>query len=456
MQLGPLERSLQGLMQNSATAEKANTNELGLAGKFARTRDQLTLFALRAGATVSKFLLAIYTAHYLSLSDLGIYGLLLGGTVIVPAVAGLGLSDWIVRRIVDVPLAHALPLVSTRCALSILIQLVGQPLVLLGFLLAGRPLPLELALLCGAILLLETLANEICDVLIARQRILLANWLSFLRQGLWPLPVIALGVFVPQSRSLAVLLSFWAAALSLTLIILFLLLLQHGRWRHVRVRPHLLPGALRGSRLLYVKDVSGTFSAFADRFVISMFLGLELSGIYSLFWSIANVVHSLVVVGVMQTHLAPLILAAKERTGAEFRALERKLQLEAGSWALLFAGAAAALAPVLITSLQRPLMHEHLPVFWLILLATLLRIAADGYGYAVYAFHRDRAIASIAVGGALASAVLNLLLTPAAGLWGSALAYALTGAGLLAVRFIVTRLALRSSHDFHDDMKCGY
>ena len=449
-----LEHNVKEAMQNSATAKKAIANELDLGGKFARTRDQLTLFALRAGATASKFLLAIYTAHYLSLSDLGIYGLLLGGTAIVPAVAGLGLSDWIVRRIVDVPLAQALPLVSTRCALSILIQFVGQPLVLLGFMLAGRPLPPELALLCGAILLLETLANEICDVLIARRRILLANWLSFLRQGFWPLPVIALGMLVPQTRSLAMLLSFWCAALGATLIILFFILLQQGRWRHVRVQPHLLPGALRGSLLLYVKDVSGTFSTFADRFFISMFLGLELSGVYSLFWSIANVVHSLVVVGVMQTHIAPLIIAAKERTGAQFRALERKLRLEAGSWALLFAGAAAALAPVLITSLQRTLMHDHLPVFWLILLATLLRIAADGYGYAVYAFHRDRAIALIALGGALASAALNLLLTPVAGLWGSALAYTLTGAGLLAARFIVTRSAARSlrshSRDFHE------
>jgi O-antigen/teichoic acid export membrane protein len=442
MRPGRLERNVQKRMHNSATAGKANGLELG--GKFARTRNQLTLFALRVGSTGSKFLLAVYTAHYLSLSDLGIYGLLVGGTTFVPAIAGLGLTAWVLRRIVDLPVAQALPLVASRSALSLLIHLVGQPLVLLGFILAGRPLPLGLALLGGAILLLESLATDIGAVLIARRRIFLAHWLGFLRQGFWPLPVIGLGLLLPQTRSLNTLLSMWCAALVLTWIILFVLLLQKGRWRYVRLDGLLLLGALRGSLLLYVRDVSGTVSTFADRFLISVFLGLELSGIYSLFWSIANVVHSLVVYGVLQTHIASLIGAAKERTSVAFHVLERRLQIEAISWALLFAGGVAVLTPALMTFLDRPLMRDHLAAFWPILLATLLRIGADGYDFAIYAFNRDRSIALIAVGGALTSALLNVVLTPAAGLWGSAFAYVLTSAALLAARFVVCRSAQRS------------
>lgn len=413
-------------------------------GKFGRTLGQVALFALRAGATGSKFLLAIYTAHYLSLSDLGIYGLLVGGTAIAPAIAGLGLTGWIVRRIVDLPAAQAIPLVASRSALTVLVLLVGLPLVLLGFMVAGRPLPVALALLGGAILLLETLATQIAEVLIARRRIFLAHGLGFLHQGFWPVPAMVLGLLVPKARSLDMLLSLWCAALVLTLIIVLCLLLRKGRWRHVRLQGHLLPGAWRGSRLLYVKDISGTISVFADRFLISLFLGLELSGIYSLFWSIANVVNSLVVNSFLQTHIASLIGAAKERTGTEFRALERRLQIEATTWALLFAGGLAVLTPVFVPYLDRPQVQQYLPVFWLVLLATLLRIAADGYAIAIYAFHRDRDIALIAVSGALASATLNVVLTPAAALWGSALAYILTSAGLLTARFLVCRSVVRN------------
>ena len=403
------------------------------------------MFALRGGSTVAKFLLAVYTARYLSLSDLGIYGLLLAATNIVPAVTGLGLSDWIVRQIVDLPAARAIPLVASRSALSILIQFAGLPLVLIGFTLAGQPLPMALSLLGAAVVLLETVANQIGEALIARRRILLAHWLGFIRQGLWPIPVMVLGILMPQARSLEMLLSGWCAALTLNWLILLGLLLQEGRWRYVRLQGQELPGALRGSFLLYIKDISGTVSAFADRFLISVFLGLELSGIYSLFWSMANVVHSLVVIGLLHTQIARLIRAAKDRTGMEFRRLERRLQAESIGWALLFAGGLAALVPVFVPHLGRAQMQHYLPVFWLILVATLLRIGADGYAFAIYAFHRDRDIAVIAVTGALASAALNVMLAPTAGLWGSAFAYILTSTALLAARFVVCRAAARDA-----------
>jgi O-antigen/teichoic acid export membrane protein len=52
-------------------------------------------------------------------------------------------------------------------------------------------------------------------------------------------------------------------------------------------------------------------------------------------------------------------------------------------------------------------------------------------------------MALIAVGAALVSAVLNAVLTPFAGLWGSALAYILTSGFLLTARFLVSRSAAR-------------
>jgi O-antigen/teichoic acid export membrane protein len=75
----------------------------------------------------------------------------------------------------------------------------------------------------------------------------------------------------------------------------------------------------------------------------------------------------------------------------------------------------------------------------MILFATILRIAADGYGYALLALNRDTEIAVIAFVGAIASAVLNAILTPLTGLWGAATAYVITSAGLLAIRYYLTR-----------------
>jgi len=100
---------------------------------------------------------------------------------------------------------------------------------------------------------------------------------------------------------------------------------------------------------------------------------------------------------------------------------------------------AAIATPLMLPFLDQPLVQDYLPIFWVILFATLLRVAADAYGFALLALHRDRAIATIAVAGALASAGLNLVLTPLIGLWGAAIAFAITSGGLFAARYFFSR-----------------
>jgi O-antigen/teichoic acid export membrane protein len=399
----------------------------------------IQLLAMRGGSTVAKFLLAIYTAHYLGLADLGIYGLLVGAVTIVPAVVGFGMTDWIMRKIVDLPRADALPLVASRLGLTLSIHLIVQPFAFAIDVLLGEPIALPIAALCGAILLLENLGSQAADMLIARRRVLLAYWLTFLRTGAWPYPVMAIGLLHPETRTLEFLLLGWLGMLVANCLIMIGLVIPDGRWRHLRPRVGSLLHDLHGSLLLYVKDVSVTVSMFIDRFLISLFLGLELTGVYTLFWSIANVVHSLSVNGVLQAQLPHLIATAQSDDQPKLRALERYLQIETGIWALLLTLAAAVATPLMLPYLDRPLVQEYLPIFWVILFATLLRVAADSYGFMLLALHRDRAIAAVALGGAIASAALNLVLTPLAGLWGAAAAYVLTSSGLFATRYALSR-----------------
>ena len=60
----------------------------------------------------------------------------------------------------------------------------------------------------------------------------------------------------------------------------------------------------------YIKDLAATASLHLDRFVISFFLGLELTGVCTLFWSIANVVHNLAVYAVVQPQVPTPHLSA--------------------------------------------------------------------------------------------------------------------------------------------------
>src|SRR5262245_37683163 len=89
----------------------------------------LLLMAFRIGNMAAKFLLALYTARYLGLADLGIYRLIVGGTILTPALLGLGTSDWIVRQIVTMSRADALAAMTTRLAFPAAMHVIVQPML---------------------------------------------------------------------------------------------------------------------------------------------------------------------------------------------------------------------------------------------------------------------------------------------------------------------------------------
>jgi O-antigen/teichoic acid export membrane protein len=407
-------------------------------GHLSRLWLPLTLMGLRGFAIVSKFLLALYTTRYLGLADLGIYGLVVGATLVMPAMFGFGLNDWMLHYLVRQPRAEFVARAITRLAFTVCVQLIVQPIGLAINAALGSPIPLSLALPIAIILLLEHLARDSFDVLIARGRALLANLCGFFRVGFWPPVAIVVGLIDPRAQTMGWVFCAWASGLVLMWVMLGVQLSRHGRWRHIGLRVPWIMQGLRESLHYYVKDISNVISLTADRFLVSIFLGLELTGVYTFFWSMANVMQGLVVFGTVQPHI-PALVEAKVRSRVEFHALERRLIVETLAWTVLVAAAICIVTPFLLPFMQRPLLEANLLVFWLIVAATIVRIGSDSYTFVLVALQLDRVTAVISIAGAISSAVLNALLLPLAGLYGAAFTYLASASGLLVARFIVSR-----------------
>lgn len=407
--------------------------------RYAEIVQQLTLVALRGSVTAAKFLLTLYITRVLGLADLGIYGLIAGGTTIVPALFGLGITDWVSRAIVNLPSREAIPYMASRVGLSVAVHLVGQPSVWLLNYALGTPIPWHLVALAGSILFLEHVVSDAQDLLIFRGRVYFASIVLFVRAGLWPLAVMLWAWLDPAARTLDHLLVGWLTGLLVAAAMLAALLVVKQRWRLLGLRVGWLVGCIRNSAPFYLKDISGVGSLYLDRFVVSFFLGLELTGVYTFFWSFANVVNSLVLHGTMQPRIPQLVIAARDPDPNVLRRIERRVQIETASWAFGLALAAIAVMPFVLSYLGRPLLQDNVAVFYLIMLAALVRVSADCYGYMLLALHRDRAIAVISLLGAAASALLNTILIPLVGLWGAALAFLATATALLIARYSVSR-----------------
>jgi O-antigen/teichoic acid export membrane protein len=402
--------------------------------RISRLVQQMVLLGISGANAFAKLALAIYTARYLGLANLGLYGLITGGTTIVPAVFGFGLTDWIGRQLVGLKTAKAVPYAAARLSVSLSMHLIVQPTVWIVNYMLGEPLPqYELALI-GAILLLEHLATDAHDLLILRRRAYLAYILTFFHVGLWPLVVIAWGLLDPSARTFDNLLLGWLGGLTLGWTTLIGFVIWNRYWRYVRLPFAWLAGCFRPSFPFYVKDLSNVGGLYIDRYLVSFFLGLELTGVYTFFWSIANVVHSLVFYGTVHPQIGEIVNAGREKDPDALTQLRRRMHIETGTWALLLAVCAAVTTIVALPIIDRPLLGQNLPVLVALLVAALVRVGADGYSIVLLSLHRDRMIAAIAICGAVLSASLNTLLIPLGGLHGAAAAALITASCLLAAR----------------------
>jgi O-antigen/teichoic acid export membrane protein len=170
-------------------------------------------------------------------------------------------------------------------------------------------------------------------------------------------------------------------------------------------------------------------------------LGLEFTGVYTFFWSVANVVHTLSVYGVIQPQMPKLVAATNARDEGAFVRLRKRLQVESWTWALVLSLALGLLVPFILPYLDRPLLSQHLAVLAITMVAVMLRIGADGFGFVLYALRHERWIAMTSLAAVALSAALNLAFIPLVGLTGAALAYVAVGGAMLAARMILVRRA---------------
>jgi len=406
---------------------------------------QAEVIGLRGAAAAGKFALSLYMLTYLGLAELGVFGLLVATATAAPTVLGFGLSDWTTRHVMGLPGSRAMPLAATRLTFTVAVHAVVQPVFWVVNALLGYPIPAQYALPIGLIVLLEHLAADAHGPLIARGRVLLASVNLFIRAGLWPFAIIAVGLVYRPARSLEWVLGAWVAGLMVMMAVLAFATLRGGRWRWVRLHWDWLRDALTRSWPLYLSGLGAVGSLYADRFIISALAGLELTGVYVFFWSAANVVHSVTVYGTFHPRV-PLLVAAAQ--GEDFGAFRKRLvhaQTETLAWAVLLSAMLWVAVDVFVHIAHKAQLSAHASLFVWIVLAMLLRILADSYHFVLYALRRDKTIVAVNLAGAATSALLNALLVSSLAVTGAVVASIVTGAGLLASRVLLSRLAKRAA-----------
>jgi O-antigen/teichoic acid export membrane protein len=394
----------------------------------------LIVMAMRASIMGSKFALAIFIAHYLDLSSLGLYGLASGAIAVVPAIVNTGMNHLLMRNAVTASTHEVTDSMRHHWAFVFSVYAILLTLTVVITAIFGTPV---LWILIVAAMLFEQVGNDVFYLFSSMQHHVSANAVAFIRGAAWIFFYIPLAIWDPNFRTLPQLFMFWLAGGVLSMVV-FVHLSWSWPWRAVFSLPFkvsVITDTLRKSLLFYVSDLGFVASQYVDRYLVSLFLGMKAAGLYFLFWTVANA--STAFLGLVLGQKQRPLLITSYRTGglpAHNRLTRRFLQTTVLASAVLGIAVGSAFQ-ILSPWLKQASLAGHWPAFWLLVAGITFRYLADFLGLALFTAHRDQITTVTNVVSVFALVIAQVLFLPVAGLYGAGGAILITFGGISLWRY---------------------
>jgi O-antigen/teichoic acid export membrane protein len=278
-------------------------------------------------------------------------------------------------------------------------------------------------------MLFEHFGSDLFLLLSSLERPALANVSAFLRGAAWILVYVPVAVWDPALRSNVVLFEFWLGG-SVSAFLLFVWASRSWPWRAAFSLPFKLAWittTIRKAFLIYVSDLSFVGSQYLDRYLVTLFLGLQLTGVYFLYWSVANAVGTFVSMVVFQIQRPRLIRAYHDGGALAHRQLTGKFMQTTISATTVFSIAVGCVFYLVLPFLKQPTsIADHATAFWMIMAGMALRIIADFGGMALFTSHRDHMMTLTNLAAVILLVLAQGLLLPLAGLYGAGAAILFT------------------------------
>jgi O-antigen/teichoic acid export membrane protein len=395
--------------------------ERGKERSVARTGlESVTSIALRGITLAAKFFLLVYLAKVLSPEEVGIYGLFSATISYSLYLLGLDFYTYAQREMLALPRSRWGSVIRDQFMFYGAVYLLMFP-VLAG-LFAGGVLPYRLAGWFYLILTLEHLSQELYRLLVVCGRVMLANFILFLRGAAWIYLLAALSRGGAGVLGLSAVWGGWAAGVAASVVVGVVALRGEvgsfaGRkgidWRWARRGLKVAALFLMGTLAL-----RGVFTF--DRYLLDLHAGKAAVGVYSFFMALANALMAFTEAGAVSRLYPAMVAACRTGRADEYRRLVRTLLvnilvLNLSFLVLLFLG----LEP-LLRFVGKAVYVEQTATLWILVSATAVYCLGLVPHYALYARGGDRGIAIASVVSFLVFWVAAALLTPALGMTGMA------------------------------------
>lgn len=390
---------------------------------------------LRGSSLAFRFILSFYIIKYLGLEAAGIYGLAQGAIGFAPAITTLGINYFHARELVGMPPHRAAPRIKTRLLASAILSTLLGIGSLVAAMLISYPIT-GILILIAALVWLEIPANDLHVSLVALEMPFQANILLFVRLAAWVPFVIGIGLLFPVARTIEFVLGGWLASYILYFGLLWRLLSHWPLAEAARapIQVSWLKERLKRSWLIYFSDIGVVGYIYIDRYIVSFLLGLELTGLYNFYWSLANALQTLLATAIIQLAMPALYKAYNTGVIANWRAAMRRQIIKTAVYAVSLSLCVYVSVEIIIAFMDMGHVTEYRDVFAMLLVAAMIRSGSDLANVGLMSMRKDRTYAFTNVASVFISASMTFFFTSTMGFPGVGVASLVTATIVTATK----------------------
>lgn len=407
-----------------------------------QTIQSFILMAMRGLLLIIKFLLTLFITHYLGFEELGFFGLLSAAGVMAPSVLGFGMMYDISRhavtqtmpKIVEEVLFYGKFITAIYAILMVMVCLYG--IVYDEFI---------ISIISILIVFCEHINGEFYSLFLNLSRPFFANSIHFIRTSLWAIFYMIVAYFYPQFRTIEILLIFWLIG-SVFSANCYLSQLYYKEETSVLNNPKetflfyckKLNTKIKESSVIYANTCVTALTQYADRYIITAILGLELAGVYIFFWQLYSALSNLLYTGVIQIYRPKLVLSFKEKAN-NYLGLFKSCLKKSVLLATIFAIITIISIHILIPHFNKPLIEANFTVMYIIFIGFIISIILEVLNLLLYSSHHDKTSLKIKLISFVVIIILNSVLTITFDLNGAGIAFLLS----MILQLLITHFYLK-------------
>ncbi len=296
--------------------------------------------------------------------------------------------------------------------------------------------PNNLAVLLFFLTITEHLSQELFRIYIAIEKVTLANTLFFIRTGTWSWAISLYLIFIGNSNvTLINILIIWLLFSFISVIIGIIFIPNIKSFNKEKIDKKIIIQGTKVALLMFVSTIFLKITEYSDRYFINYFLGKKELGIYAFYYQISNIIN-VVIFTLYISYAYPKILKSVYNSDlAELKKEKKKLTNNTLIIILIALFLSFTILPYILDIVGKSELTKNIGIVYILIFASLFFNLSFSSHFVLVAEEKEKLILKASVVACFFNLLLNIILLPILGVYGSAVTLLISSFALFIIKF---------------------